>query len=323
MEKQPILLSGVKPTGIIHIGNYFGMIKPSVDSQGSTRSFIFIADLHALTSVTSKEVLQNQILNLIATYIACGVDVEKTVLYQQSALPEVAEICWIFNCMTTMPYLMRAHAFKDAEAKNKEINVGVFDYPLLMAADILIQQANIVPTGQDQKQHVEIARDTAEKFNRIYGDTFTLPESKIDESLKTIIGTDGQKMSKSYNNIIPLFATREELTKIVMAIPTDSKAVSDPKDPETDTIFGLYSLFVKDTSDLKKRYVEGGIGYKEAKDILIDAIDNYVAPMREKYFSLIENREALLEILRKGNEIARTHAEPTIKKVRANVGLTF
>ncbi len=207
---KKILLSGIKPTGRPHIGNYFGMMKQCVDMQDTYESHIFIADLHALTTIQNKEELAELTLNTAMDFLAIGVDPTKSILYKQSDVPQVAEMGWIFNCITTMPYLSRAHAFKDAEAKNKEISVGVFDYPLLMAADILVPDADVVPVGQDQKQHLEIARDTAEKFNRIFGDTFKLPEPIILENVKVVPGTDGQKMSKSYGNTIPLFATDDD-----------------------------------------------------------------------------------------------------------------
>ena len=221
-EKRKILLSGVKPTGRPHIGNYFGAMKQFVDLQNEHDCFIFIADLHALTSLQNREEMSQAILDVAIDYLAIGLDPEKVTLFKQSDIQEHAELAWIFNCITTMPYLMRAHAFKDAEAKNKEINVGLFDYPMLMAADILLYDSNIVPVGQDQKQHIEIARDTAEKFNRIFGDTFILPDALIMDQVAVVSGIDGKKMSKSHNNTIPLFANDDEIRKLVMGIVTDS-----------------------------------------------------------------------------------------------------
>jgi tryptophanyl-tRNA synthetase len=228
------LVSGIKSTGTLHIGNYFGAMRQFLTLQDSYDCNIFVADLHSLTTLQNKEEMQNIIKDTVAGYLAIGLNPEKVTLYKQSDVPQVTELAWIFNCITTMPYLMRAHAFKDAEAKNKEINVGVFDYPLLMAADILIEQAHIVPVGADQKQHIEIARDTAQKFNSTFGEAFVIPEAFIDETVQTIPGIDGQKMSKSYGNIIPLFADEETLRKAVMSITTDSKGVEEPKDPATD-----------------------------------------------------------------------------------------
>ena len=245
-NQKKILLSGVKPTGRVHIGNYFGAMKQFVEMQNEHESYVFIADYHAITTVQDKEQMKQGIIDVALDYLAIGLDPKKVVLFKQSDVPQVHELNWIFNCITTMPYLMRAHAYKDAEAKNKEINVGLFDYPLLMAADILIQDADVVPVGQDQKQHVEYARDTAQKFNNIFCEgksadgIFKLPEPLILESVETVPGTDGRKMSKSYGNVIPLFATNEEIKKAVMSIPTDSKGVDEPKDPDTNHIFNIH-----------------------------------------------------------------------------------
>ena len=206
-------LSGIKPTGTIHIGNYFGAIKQFVDLQDNYDSYIFIADFHAITTVQNKEILSSNILNIAMDYLACGLDPEKVCLFKQSDLSEVTEIAWYFNCITTMPYLERATAYKDARVKAKDINVGLFDYPILMAADILIQDADIVPVGLDQKQHVEYARDIAIKFNNTFGQTFKLPEPLILKEVAIVPGTDGRKMSKNYGNTIPLFGTNEQIKK--------------------------------------------------------------------------------------------------------------
>jgi len=235
----------------------------------------------------------------------------------------------MFNCITTMPYLMRAHAFKDAEAKNHEINVGVFGYPLLMAADIILPGANVVPVGMDQKQHIEIARDTAEKFNHMFGETFTLPEALILPTVMTVPGTDGRKMSKSYSNTIGLFATDEEIQKAVMKIPTDSKGVEEVKDPETCTVFTLHKLFasVEELSELRDRYTQAngaqGIGYKEAKDLLIKNISAFIAPLRVRREEIAKDPERVIQILQKGGEKMYAHAEKKMKEVREKVGLSF
>lgn len=320
-----ILISGVKPTGRPHIGNYFGAMKQFVDLQNEYRSHIFIADLHALTTVQSREELQENTLGVLIDYLAIGLDPEKTVIFKQSDVPQVTELAWVFNCLTTMPYLMRAHAFKDAEAKNKEINVGVFDYPLLMAADILIHNADAVPVGQDQKQHIEIARDTSEKFNRVFGGTFKLPEPLILDKVATVPGIDGQKMSKSYNNTIGLFAEDAEIEKAVMSIVTDSKSPEEPKDPETDNIFALHKLFTEgpEFEDLRDRYIAGGIGYKESKEVLIKNIKSFIAPLRENRKGLEQDKEKLLAILEEGGRKAREQAEEKMKEVREKVGLTL
>src|ERR1035437_2418553 len=262
-EQRKILLSGIKPTGRVHIGNYFGAMKQFVDLQDKYENYIFIADYHAMTTVQNRAELMQGIIDVALDYFAIGLDPKKVTLFKQSDVPQVAELAWMFNCITTMPYLMRAHAYKDAEAKNKEINVGLFDYPLLMAADILMQDADLVPVGQDQKQHVEYARDTAQKSNRIYGETFKMPEHYILPKVETVPGTDGKKMSKSNDNIIPLFATDEEIKKAVMKIPTDSKGVDEPKNPDESLIFAIHKLVINGDAlkALREKYEKGGMGY--------------------------------------------------------------
>ncbi|HBB44000.1 MAG TPA: tryptophan--tRNA ligase [Candidatus Yonathbacteria bacterium] len=322
MEMQKTLLSGVKPTGEAHIGNYFGAMRQFVDRQDDYRQYIFIANYHALTSVSDKALLQKLTLELAVDYLAIGVDPKKTTLFLQSDVPEVTELAWIFNTLTTMPYLSRAHAFKDAEAKNHEVNVGLFDYPILMAADILMYGADVVPVGLDQKQHIEIARDTAQKFNRIFGETFKVPEPMILEEVKTVPGTDGRKMSKSYGNVIGLFASDEEIKKAVMSIPTDSKGVEEPKAPGECKVFAIHELFPGDELEaLRTRYVAGGIGYKESKEKLSEKIIAFVSPMRARREEIAKNPEAVLKILREGGEVARAHAKMTMNDVREKVGL--
>jgi tryptophanyl-tRNA synthetase len=320
---KKILVSGVKPTGRLHIGNYFGAMKQFVDLQNEYDARVFIADYHALTTVQNAEELSRNTLDVAIDYLALGLDPKKVMLFKQSDIPEVCELGWMFNCITTMPYLMRAHAYKDAEAKNKEINVGLFDYPLLMAADILAQDADVVPVGQDQKQHVEYARDTAEKFNRIFGETFKLPEPLIYENVKTVQGTDGQKMSKSYGNIISLFAEDEEIKKAVMSIPTDSKGIAEPKNPEEDKVFALHKLFAgeEELAGIEKRYREGGLGYKESKEILIANIQKFIAPLREKRKGIAADEETVRKILKEGGEKARKIVQKKMEKVRLAVGI--
>lgn len=321
-NNKKILLSGVKPTGRPHIGNYFGAMKQFVDRQDDYKSYIFIADLHALTTARDPKQLRADTLDLAIDYLAIGLDPEKVVFFKQSDVAEHTELAWIFNCLTTMPFLARAHAFKDAEAKNKEVNVGLFDYPLLMAADILLYDTDVVPVGQDQKQHVEIARDTAEKFNYTYGDTFKLPEPLILDEVKTLPGLDGQKMSKSYGNTIPLFAEEKEIKRLVMTIKTDSKDVNEPKNPEECNVFALHKLFSgEQLSELKKRYVEGGIGYKESKEILAENMNKYLAPMREKRAEIAKDPDQVLQILKNGANSAREQAKLKMKEVRERVGI--
>ena len=256
-------------------------------------------------------------------YLAIGSDPKKTIIFKQSDTPQVAELAWIFNCITTMPYLMRAHAFKDAEARNKEINVGVFDYPVLMAADILIQGADVVPVGLDQEQHLEIARDTADKFNNTFGETFKRPKTLVENSVKVVPGTDGQKMSKSYGNTIPLFADDEAIKKAVMSIPTDSKGIDEGKDPEQDKVFALHKLFTtgNELDEIRGRYEKGGMGHQESKQILIKNISAFIAPLREKREKIAQDKQYVLDVLFEGGKRAHERAENKIQEVREKVGL--
>jgi len=322
-NNKKILLSGVKPTGRPHIGNYFGAMKQFVDLQDEYQSYVFIADLHALTTARDAKQLKQDTLDLVFDYLAIGLDPEKVVFFKQSDVTEHANLAWIFNCLTTMPYLARAHAFKDAEAKSKEVNVGLFDYPILMAADILLYETDVVPVGQDQKQHVEIARDTAEKFNYNYGDTFKLPEPLILENVKTVPGLDGQKMSKSYGNTIPLFAEEKELKRLVMSIKTDSKGVEEPKNPEECSVFALLKLFTpaEQLAEIKKRYVEGGIGYKESKEILFENMNNYLQPLRDKRAEIAKNPDKVIQILQNGAGLASAQAKLKMADIRVKVGI--
>ncbi len=324
-ETRKILLSGVKPTGRVHIGNYFGAMKQFVDLQDKFESYIFIADYHAMTTVQDKTELKQGIIDVALDYLAIGLDPKKVTLFKQSDIPQVAELTWMFNCITTVPYLMRAHAYKDAEAKNKEINVGVFDYPILMASDILMQDADLVPVGKDQKQHVEYARDTAQKFNRIYGETFKMPEPFILPQVETVIGIDGKKMSKSDNdaNAIPLFSTDDEIKKLVMKIPTDSKGVDEPKNPDDSIIFAIHKLLLNEDNlkSLKEKYEKGGMGYKEAKELLINDLIAFIKPMREKREMLAKDMDTVLDILKNGGKKASLNAENKMKEVRKKVGV--
>lgn len=315
------LLSGVKPTGRPHIGNYLGAMKQFVDMQDEYENvYIFIPDYHALNSVQNATEMKQNIIDVVLDYLAIGLDPKKVILFQQSMIPAHTELTWIFNTITTMPYLMRAHAFKDAEAKNHEISVGTFDYPMLMAADILLYDTDIVPVGKDQKQHVEFARDTAEKFNRIYGETFKLPEVYTPEDVAVIPGTDGQKMSKSYNNTIPLFASDEEIEKAVMSIVTDSKSPEESKNPDSDNIFALHKYFSGDQlNDLEKRYKEGDIGYKESKEILIENLKNFIGPLREKRRSFTE--DDVRKVLKEGTGKAKEVADKKIFEIRKKIGV--
>jgi tryptophanyl-tRNA synthetase len=316
MSKK-ILLSGVKPTGSAHIGNYFGAMKQFVDLQnsGDYECHLFIADYHALNLIQDKEKLAQYTLELALDYIAIGLDPKKSILFKQSAVSAHTELAWIFDTIVTMPYLMRAHAYKDAEAKNKEINVGTFNYPVLMAADILLYNTDVVPVGQDQKQHVEYARDIALKFNHIFKyEVFKLPESLILENVATIPGTDGRKMSKSYNNTIPLFASREEITKAVMSIVTDSSG-------ETPTnVYNMHKLF-RNEAELKEIYSTHKGKYKILKETLIEDIDSFIKPLREKREQLALDKKTILDILKEGSEQARKISDQKLIEIKKVIGV--
>lgn len=316
-KEKPVLVSGIKPTGDLHIGNYFGAIRQQVDlaKSGKYQPFIFVADYHALNTMQDAEEMRRRIRELVMAYIAAGLDPKEVVLFKQSDVPAHTELCWIFNTITTMPYLMRAHAYKDAEAKNKEINVGTFDYPMLMAADILLYDAAVVPVGQDQKQHVEYARDTAEKFNRIFKqDVFTLPKEHIMADVAVVPGTDGQKMSKSYGNVIPLFASRDELAARVMGIVTDSTG------ERPENVYAIHKL-VKSESELAPLYAEHAGKYKALKEALIEDLDRYLAPMRTKYEELQANPGIVDEVLAAGKIEARAVSEAKMEVVRKAIGV--
>ena len=312
--KKKVLLSGIQPSGTIHIGNYFGAIRQFVEMQNKYEARVFIADLHAITTVQDKERLSQSIIDLVIDYLACGLDPEKIILFKQSDVPEVAELAWYFNCITTMPYLERATTYKDAHMKAKEVTVGLFDYPMLMAADILIQDADIVPVGADQKQHVEYARDTAEKFNRIWGETYKIPEPLIMENVAIVPGTDGKKMSKSYGNVIPLFASRDELAKAVMGIVTDSSGGI----PEN--VFAIHKLF-RDENELKSIYENKAGKYKELKEMLAEDIENFIKPLREKRKEIAADIPAILAMLKSGGEKAKIITSGKMADVRTKVGV--
>lgn len=308
------MLSGVKPTGRPHIGNYFGAMRQFVEFEKDYDSFFMIADYHALNGIQSREEMQANILGVAMDYLAIGLDPKKSIIFKQSDVSAHTECAWVFNTITTMPFLMRAHAFKDAEAKNKDINVGTFNYPLLMAADILLYDTDVVPVGQDQKQHVEIARDTAEKFNRIFGNTFKLPKEMIVESVATVPGIDGQKMSKSYGNTIPLFAERDEIVKAVMSIVTDSSG------ERPENVYQIHKLF-RDEASLNVLYEEKKGKYKELKEALIEDIEQFIAPMREKRKYFEQNPEEVLKILEDGGERARAVADKKMQEIKEKVGV--
>lgn len=323
MEKR--LLSGVKPTNRPHLGNYFGAMRQFVDLQDKYKTFIMIADYHALNIIKEKDQMSQNILDIALDYLAIGLDPKKVIIFKQSDISAHAELTWIFDTLVPMPFLMRAHAYKDALAKDKEISVGTFNYPVLMAADILLYDTDIVPVGQDQKQHVEYARDIALKYNNQFGDIFKLPEPFIVKDLGVIPGTDGQKMSKSYKNTIPLFGTDEEIKKAVMGIITDSKEADEPKDPEACNIFALHKLFLsKEEQDaLRQRYLKGDISYKESKEILLSEIIKFIEPMRQRRLKLAQNINKVKKILKNGAKKAEAIANKKMDQVKESVGLVI
>ncbi|GMU74197.1 MAG: tryptophan--tRNA ligase [Candidatus Campbellbacteria bacterium] len=319
---KKILLSGIQPSGALHIGNYFGALKQFVDLQDQYESFVFVANYHALTTIQDKAVLEKNTLDVVLDYLAVGLDPEKTTLFLQSDVPEVTELTWIFNTLVTVPYLSRAHSYKDKTAKGIEATMGLFDYPVLMAADILLPGADVVPVGQDQKQHVEYARDIALKFNSTFGETFKLPEPLIMESVAVVPGTDGQKMSKSYNNTIPLFATRQEIEKAVMSIPTDSQPVAAKKDPEKDLVFQFHKLFAGEKlAEIERGYREGGLGYADSKKMLVEEIDAFIGPLREMRTEIARDEKRVRDILREGGRKARARAQEKLYEIRQKVGI--
>lgn len=322
---KKILLSGIQPSGDIHLGNYFGAIKQFVDMQNSMKYDIrvFLADYHALTSVRDPEKLREKSFDLICAYLASGLDPKKVNFYRQSALPEHTELAWIFNNLVTMPWLMRAHSFKDKEARSKEVNVGVFTYPVLMAADILMYDAEIVPVGEDQKQHIEMAREIARKFNQTYGETFVEPKEQIKEEVSVVPGTDGQKMSKSYGNTINIFDSEENIKKAVMSVVTDSAGKDEPKNADENNIYKIYKLMAdpEEEKAMREGFVRGGLGYGEAKEILYRKVIDYFSEIRERYFYFKNNRRKVEKILRRGEKVARKIAEKKMEEVRKAVGL--
>lgn len=317
------LLSGIKPTGEIHIGNYFGAMRQFLDLQNEYDNFIFVADYHALNQTQDPEKIKKTTLEVAKAYLAIGLDPAKVTLFKQSDVPEVTELCWIFNCITPIAELQRAHAYKDAVAKKKPINMGLFDYPVLMAADILMYNSDVVPVGQDQKQHLEIAQGIAQKFNKIFGETFKVPQELILKDVAVIKGLDGQKMSKSYNNAIGLFDSSEVVKKKVMSVKTDSKGADEVKDPETCNIFALHKLFLsdKDLSILVKRYHEGKISYKESKEMLFEEMEKFLQPIRTKKAKLDEDDEYVIKVLEAGAKKAKEFAKIKMEEIRKKVGV--
>ena len=316
-------ISGIQPSGKLHIGNYFGMMKPAIDMQKEHETFLFIADYHALTSVRDPNILKNLIKDAVLDFLACGIDPEKVFLYKQSDVPQVHELSWFLSVLAPMGLLERCHSFKDKLAKGLDSTHGLFSYPILMASDILSIKASIVPVGKDQKQHVEVTRDLAIKFNNLYGEVFHLPNPLINERVASIPGIDGQKMSKSYNNVIGIFESDKILEKKIKKIVTDSKNIEDKKDPESCNIFSLYKLFsnADEQKELAKNYYAGGMGYGYAKNSLLKKINQYFEPMREKRLELEADNDYIEDILKNGAKKASLIASDVLKNVKTAVGL--
>jgi tryptophanyl-tRNA synthetase len=319
----PRILSGIKPTGKPHIGNYFGMMRPAIEWQDRGEAYYFIADYHALTTVHDPKALREYSRGVALDFLACGLDPAKAVLFRQSDVPQVAELSWILSCVTPMPMLENCHAYKDHLAKEKTPSHGLFAYPVLMAADILLYDSNVVPVGRDQKQHVEVTRDLVHKMNSLYGKIFVVPEASILPAVETIPGLDGRKMSKSYDNTLELFPEEKALRKKVMAIVTDSSPVEAPKDPANSSIVALYRLFASenDVQRMEADFRAGGFGYGEFKKRLFEAVWSYFAPMRTRREELARDPETVDRVLREGAERAGAVATATMKRVREAIGL--
>ncbi len=319
------ILSGIQPSGILHIGNFFGMMQKMIKYQEENELFAFLANLHAMTSVFNRKTLTDGTMEAATNFLALGLNPEKSVFWVQSEVPEVIELTWYLSNVAPVGLLERSHSYKDKIARGIAPNAGLFFYPVLMAADILLYQSDRVPVGKDQKQHLEITRDIAIKFNNTYGETFVVPEAEIDEDVAVIPGIDGQKMSKSYGNTIDIFAEKSDLKKRVMSIVTDSTPVEEPKNPETCSVFALYKLFAPPDriSDVADRYRKGGIGYGEVKKELVELIWNYFTPYRERRGELIKDQTYVRKVLLDGADKARYHADKTIYKVRKKVGATY
>lgn len=321
------ILTGIQSSGQhgeVHLGNILGAIQPGIDlsEDPKNEAFFFIADLHSLTTVKDAEVRKQNVYAVAAAWLAFGFDTDKNTFYRQSDVPEVCELTWYLDCFTPYPMLANAHSFKDKSDSLADVNAGLFNYPVLMACDILLYDANFVPVGKDQKQHLEMTRDIASSFNHQYGETFVIPEPLIDEKVMVIPGTDGRKMSKSYNNYINIFLPDKKLRKSVMRIETDSTPLEEPKDPDSCNVFALYSLLATDdqTKKMRANYEGGNYGYGHAKQALYELIVEKYGNEREKYWELMGNKELIDEKLKIGAEKARKIARPVLQRVREKLG---
>lgn len=318
------ILTGVQATGIPHLGNLLGAILPAINlaNDPSSNSYLFIADMHTLTQIKNAEEIRENTYSVAATWLAAGLDPKKTVFYRQSDVPETCELSWFLNCFFPYQRLTLAHSFKDKADRLADVNAGLFTYPMLMAADILLYDADFVPVGKDQLQHLEITRDVASRFNRQMGETFILPEAKIEENTKLVPGLDGEKMSKSRNNTINIFLPEKKLKKVVNSIVTDSTPLEEPKNPDTCNAFAIYELLASDekVAEMRENYLKGGYGYGHAKKAVYEEILERFGEAREKYTYLMNNKSELDEILFAGANEARKTAREVINRVREKVG---
>ncbi|WP_313808290.1 tryptophan--tRNA ligase [Flavobacterium sp.] len=318
------ILTGVQSTGTPHLGNLLGAILPAIEMSKNPQneSFLFIADLHSVTQIKDGKTLRENTYSVAATWLACGLDVEKVTFYRQSDVPQTAELSWYLSCFFPFQRLTLAHSFKDKADRLEDVNAGLFTYPMLMAADILLYDANFVPVGKDQLQHIEITRDVASRFNHQMGETFVLPEAKIEENIMIIPGTDGEKMSKSRNNFINIFLDDKALRKQVMAIVTDSTPLEDPKNPDTCNAFALYKLLAtpEQTEAMRANYLGGNYGYGHAKQALFEIIVEKFKTERERYDYYINNLDELDRLLKIGAEKAQNVANGVLTKVREKLG---
>ena len=319
------ILSGIQPSGSLHLGNYFGMMKKMIEYQEQEDLFCFIANYHAQTSLKDGKLLARGTLEAAANFLALGMDPAKSTFWVQSDLPEIQELTWLLSNFTPMGLLERCHSYKDKVAKGIAANHGLFAYPVLMTADILMFQSDKVPVGKDQKQHVEVARDIAIKFNNEYGDIFTLPEPEIDDDVATVPGLDGQKMSKSYGNTIDLFADEKVLRKQIMRIVTAPIDIEEPKDPDACNVYKIYRLFLSRQEDeaLRRRYQAGGLAFGHVKQELFETARDFFAPYAARRRQLLDDPESIRRILAQGAEKARHTAFKTLRKVRKKTGLVY
>jgi len=317
------ILSGIQPSGVLHIGNYFGMMQPAIALQAQGEAFYFIADYHALTSVRDPKALRENIHRVALDFLACGLDPERAALFRQSDVPQVTELAWILSTVAPMGLLERSHSYKDKLARGMLPSVGLFNYPVLMAADILIYDSDVVPVGKDQKQHIEITRDLAVKINETFGKVFKLPEPRIQAAAEVVLGIDGQKMSKSYGNNIDIFGNEKEMRTLVMSIVTDSTPVEAPKDPSRSTIFQLYSLFAtkNEIAEMRERFQKGGTGYGDFKKELFQKLWQYFAPMRKRREEILADKSYVDSVLIRGATRAIEVANQVMQRVRSAVGL--